>query len=262
MQIRLDLTKNLQENAAEYFQKAKKAKNKLPGAQQALTKAQEKAKKSKEETQKTQQRIQLQKPKEHWYHKYHWSKTTTENLLIAGSNAAANETLIKHQTTPEDLIFHTDMAGSPFTILQAKTPTQQDLQEAAQLTAAYSKAWSKGLATLEVFYVKPEQVTKEAQSGEYLSKGSFMIRGETNYLHPEVRLCIGVIKQEGYEKEVFVGSKESCKKHCSEYAEIIPGEEKTSDVAKQLRKRLGGDLDAYIKAIPAGGSKIHAWYTQ
>lgn len=257
MDIRLDLRKSLQENAAEYFEKAKKSKNKMQGAKTAIAQAQIQAQKQQERHEQVKQKIQLQQPKEHWYHKYHWSKTTNGHLMVAGQNASANEKLIKAHTEPSDIVFHTDMAGSPFTILKAGGEhTQQDLDEAAQLTAAYSKAWQNNLASLEVFYVKPEQVTKEAQSGEYLTKGSFMIRGETNYINATVQLCIGVITQEGYHPQIFAGTQESAKKHCSSYAQIRPGDNKTSDVAKQLQQRFSGDLDTYVKMLPAGGTTI------
>jgi predicted ribosome quality control (RQC) complex YloA/Tae2 family protein len=260
MEIRLDLKKNLQENAANYFEKAKKAKSKIEGAQTALQQAQVQAKRVEEQHEEVKKRIQLKEPETHWYHKYHWSKTRNGFLLVAGQNASANEAIIKSHAQPTDVVFHTDMAGSPFTILRAdKEHTEEDLADAAQLTGAYSRAWPAKMTTLDVFHVAPEQVTKEAQSGEYLTKGSFMIRGDTTYHHPEVKLCIGVITQEGYKPEVFVGSQEACKQQCSQYALLAPGDTKTSDVAKQLRNKMGGELDAYVKAIPTGGSTITTW---
>jgi len=42
-----------------------------------------------------------------------------------------------------------------------------------------------------VFWVKPEQVTKTAPTGEYLTTGSFMIRGKRNYL-PTTHLILGI----------------------------------------------------------------------
>ena len=66
------------------------------------------------------------------------------------------------------------------------------MQECADATACYSRAWKLGLATLDVFYVKPEQVSKEPNPGEYVAKGAFIIRGKTNYLQPELKLAISV----------------------------------------------------------------------
>ena len=259
MRVRIDITKSLEENAESYFKKAKKARKKLQGAKQAHAQAKQAAKKASQQAAEHARKQALKKPEERWYHKYRWSKTRNGHLLVAGQNASANEALIKQHTQPNNLVLHTDMAGSPFTLLQPLNEqeiTEEDLQDAAQLTAAYSKAWQKGLAALDVFHVKPDQVTKQAQSGEYLTKGSFMIRGDTTYHHPTVELAIGVIMQEGYHPQIFVGSQEACEKHCAAHAVLRPGQEKTSDVAKQLQKRFGGALDSYVKAIPAGGTRI------
>lgn len=257
MRISLDLDTSLEENAQRYFEKAKKARAKKSGAQEAIKDTKRLLTQEQERTAHAQQQAQLTKPPTYWYHKYRWSKTRNGHLLVAGQNASANETLIKHHTQPEDLVFHTDMAGSPFTILKpAGNVEQEDREDAAQFTACYSKAWQKGLASLEVFYVKPSQVTKQAAAGEYLGKGSFVITGDTTYLNVPIILGIGVVQQEGALPEVFVASPESCEQNATQHALIIPGDKKTSDVAKTLRKRFGGGLDAYVKALPAGGSKI------
>ena len=259
MRVRVDLKKSLEENAENYFKLAKKSRKKLLGATEAHAQAQQQATKARTQAAKQAAHAHKQKPEQRWYHKYRWSKTRNGHLLVAGQNASANEALIKTHAQEEDLVFHTDMSGSPFTLLKPNTDqevTDEDKEDAAQLTAAYSAAWKRGLASLEVFYVKPSQVTKEAQSGEYLSKGSFMIRGETTYLQPIVELGVGVIVREGYHEEVFVGSRQACEKHTAAHAILAPGSEKTSDVAKQLRARFAGDLDAYVRAIPAGGSRV------
>jgi hypothetical protein len=233
----------------------------MDGAKMAIEQAKEQKKKQEAIHQEVQEQVALKQPKEHWYHKYHWAKTSNGHLIVAGQNASANEKLIKAHAQGNDVVFHTDMAGSPFAILKADgKQTSQDLKETAQITAAYSKAWQSRLASLEVFYVKPEQVTKEAQSGEYLTKGSFMIRGETKYLTAQIQLCIGVHQEEGYHPQIHVGTQESIQQHCTQYALLRPGEQKTSDVAKQLQKRFGGDLDTYVKMLPAGGSMITQYY--
>lgn len=259
MRIQIDLEKSLEENAEYYFNKAKKAKKKLQGAREAHENAKKNADLAAQRAEEHARKQALKEPKTHWYHKYRWSRTRNGHLLVAGQNASANEALLKHHAQNNDLVFHTDMAGSPFTLLRQDTEqefSEEDLQDAAQFTASYSKAWERGMSTLDVFHVTPQQVTKEAQSGEYLSKGSFMIRGDTTYHHPPVELAVGVLTEEGYHPEVFIATQEACEKYCTKYTLIGPGSTKTSDVAKQLQKRYGADLDSYVKAIPAGGSKI------
>ncbi len=257
MKIALALEKNTQENANTYFERAKKAKKKIQGAKDAILRAQMDHAKANEHAQHEQEQAKLLTRPQKWYHKYRWCITQEGNLIVGGQNASANETLIKHHTDPTDTVFHTDMAGSPFFILKTKQPTKQELSEAAQLTAAYSRAWKQQIAGIEVFYVKPEQVTKEAQSGEYLPKGAFMIRGETTYVQAKVELYIGLHKEEGYIPEIRVGTKETVEHWCERALRILPGKKKTSEIGKQLIKTLrGGTVDSYNKVIPAGGSTI------
>lgn len=57
------------------------------------------------------------------------------------------------------------------------------LNEAGSLSVCYSKAWNSKIVT-SAYWVKANQVSKTAPSGEYLTTGSFMIRGTKNYLPP------------------------------------------------------------------------------
>jgi hypothetical protein len=48
------------------------------------------------------------------------------------------------------------------------------------------------------------------------------------------------------------GPPRAVKKHCTKIVMIRPGNGKTSDVAKEIRKRIGGDLDEIVRSLPAG----------
>lgn len=54
-----------------------------------------------------------------------------------------------------------------------------------------SVSWTMKINLQNAFWVKPEQVTKTAPTGEYLTTGSFMIRGKKNYL-PATHLILGL----------------------------------------------------------------------
>ncbi len=257
MRIALDLSKTIEENASGYFEKAKRARKKHEGAVEAMEATKERLAARKAEEAEAREHASLQKPPERWYHKYRWSFTRNGHLLVGGQNAGANETLVKHHAAEGDWVFHTDMAGSPFFILKPEGDvTDGDLEDAATLTACYSKAWARGMEGVAVARVRPEQVSKQAPSGESLSHGAFMLLGKTYTHNPPLVLGVGVIEQEGVLPEVFVGSVEACKERCAKHAVLVPGDRKTSDVAKELRRRMGGELDAYVKAMPAGGSRI------
>lgn len=57
------------------------------------------------------------------------------------------------------------------------------------MSVCQSKAWEAKIVT-SAYWVNPDQVSKSAPTGEYLTTGSFMIRGKKNYL-PPVQLVYG-----------------------------------------------------------------------
>ncbi|MBW2977629.1 DUF814 domain-containing protein [Candidatus Woesearchaeota archaeon] len=254
--IKIDLTKSIEENASLYFEKAKKAKKKLSGAQEALKKSEEKLEKLKKEQKLEQEKAKEKKVerKKQWYEKFHWFYSSEGVLCIGGRDATSNEIVIKKHVDPKDIIFHTEMAGSPFFVIktQGKTPSEATLNETAQATACYSKAWKLGITAVEVFYVNPDQVTKEAKPGEYVPRGAFMIYGKKNNIQTDLKLAIGI-----KDNLIIGGPVEAVKVNADKFVIIIQGREKTSAVAKKIKHKLGaGDLDEIIRMLPAGGCEI------
>ena len=100
--------------------------------------------------------------------------------------------------------------------------------------------------------MKPEQVSKEAKSGEYLQKGSFMIYGKRTFFHPPLQYAVGVVN------DVIIGGPISAiEKKTKNYVVVIPGEGKKSDVAKKIKALLkSGDLDDIMAFLPAGGGEV------
>ncbi|MFH1770100.1 MAG: NFACT RNA binding domain-containing protein [archaeon] len=253
MKITLDFRKTIEENAADYFEKAKKAKKKSAGAKKALINSKEKLEKAKNKIVVSEAPNITKLKKREWYEKYHWFISSDGFLVIGGRDATTNEIVIKKHTDKDDMVFHTDMAGSPFVVVKSegKEVPKTTIQEAADFTAVFSKGWKQGMSTLEVFHVKPEQVTKEANQGEFLPKGAFMIRGKTDYVTPTMNASIGI-----YKDKVMIGPLTAVQKHCKEFVIIVQGEKKTSDVGKKVKFIIGGDLDEIIRALPAGGCDI------
>lgn len=260
MEIKLDLRKTIEQNASDYFDKAKKAKKKTEGVKNALAKFEkerEKIVKEKESAvSKEEEKIELKKEKEKsrktkkWYEKFRWFISSEGFLCIGGRDATTNEILIKKHTDKDDIVFHTEAPGSPFFVVktEGKKPGEATLKEAAQATAIYSRAWKMGLATALVYWIKPEQVSKKSQAGEYLAKGSFMIYGKRNYSEPVLEMAIGVLPDE----RVMAGPVESVKKNCGKIVVLVQGKKKKSDIAKKIKKEINADLDEIISALPAG----------
>jgi len=257
MHIDIELTKSVDQNAGRYFDLAKKAKKKLEGARKALAESKQKLEKvQKEEDKFWQEEEQKQAKKERkreWYEKFHWFISSEGFLCIGGKDATSNELVIKKHTEKEDLVLHTDMAGSPFFVIKnGKDAGEETIKETAQAVAVYSRAWKLGHTSADVFYVKPEQVSKEAKAGEHLAKGSFMIYGKTTYLHPKLEYAIGLV-----EEQIIGGPVAAVRKKTDNYLIVVSGREKKSTLAKKMKAKLkGGDLDDIIKFLPAGGGEI------
>ncbi|MBT5272069.1 DUF814 domain-containing protein [Candidatus Woesearchaeota archaeon] len=278
MKIILKLNKTVQENAAIYFEKAKKAKKKLDGALEAIERSRKNLEKEKKKYEKDQEKEKV-KPvkrevKKQWYNKFRWFVSSEGFLVIGGRDATSNEIVIKKHTDKEDVVFHTDMSGSPFFVVKSNTqindegkevkatkkPTKITLQEVSDATASFSRAWKLGMSTLEVFHVTPEQVTKTANPGEFLPKGAFMIRGKTTYLKPtKMQVAVGIKETEEKGKKVIQvvsGPVSAISKQTKDFIVLEQGRDKVSDIAKTVRKKFGGELDDIIRALPSGGFRL------
>lgn len=259
MKITLQLNKTLEQNAALYFEQGKKAKKKAEGAKKAVAefikKQEAEKKKTDAQLEKMEKAKQKTKREKKWYEKFRWFFTDDGFLCIGGRDATTNEIIIKKHTDKDDIVCHTDMSGSPFFVIkknsQKKEIKKETIQQAIDATFAFSRAWKLGLMTTQTFYVKPEQVTKEPNSGEYLPKGAFVIRGKTNYLSPTADIAIGK-----YEDTIMCGPIIAVKAHCKEFLRIVQGKSKPSDVAKLVKKKFGGELDDIISALPPGNCDV------
>jgi len=256
----LDLKKSIEENASDYFEKAKKIKKKIKGAEEALQQSLKKlkeleAKKEKLDT-KEEQFKKLPERKKEWYEKFRWFISSDGFLVLGGRDATSNEIVIKKHTDKNDLVLHTDMAGSPFFVIKSgdKKIPDSTINEAADAVCTFSRVWKLGLQTTDVFYVNPDQVSKKTKAGEYMGKGAFMIYGKTNYIENKVNLAIGITKDKG----IMSGPIEAIKKNCEKYVTLKQGNEKVSTVAKKINYKLGGNLglDEIIRGLPAGNFRF------
>jgi len=273
LEIELDLTKTVDENATLYFEQAKKARKKIVGAEKALQHSKIKLAELKQSESQFWEREELKKKKgperkKEWYEKFHWFITSEGFLSIGGKDATSNELVIKKHTDANDLVFHTEMSGSPFFVLKdGQKAGEQSIKEAAQATGVHSRAWKLDHTSAEVFYVKPEQLSKTPKSGEFISKGSFMIYGHKVFFYPVLEYAIGLVKKEGEEgdehaakqkyEQIIAGPEEAVKAKTKNYIVIRPGKEKKSDLARTVKAKLkGGDLDEINVLLPAGGGEI------
>ena len=141
----------------------------------------------------------------------------------------------------DDLFFHADLHGAPYTILMLQGKNKDDIQEvdkeqAAVIAATFSSAWKANFTSTDVYQVNADQVSFSAPSGESLARGSIMVRGQRNYFkNIQLRLFIGIVIED-FTTLVVVGSQDFVKSRTELYKELKPGSHKKSDVAKSLKK--------------------------
>lgn len=131
--------------------------------------------------------------KNFWFQKFNWFITSDKLLFICGKTAEQNEMVVKRYMNNNDIYIHGDFPGSPSGIIMnpenIEIPLHSKIQ-AGNFLVCNTKNW-KERRVEKSYYVTKDQVSKSAPSGEYLTTGSFMIRGKKNYL-PDSNLEMGI----------------------------------------------------------------------
>jgi predicted ribosome quality control (RQC) complex YloA/Tae2 family protein len=132
--------------------------------------------------------------KAYWFERFHWFISSENYLVLSGRDAQQNELLVKRYLRKGDVYVHADLHGAASTIIKNNDPAMPipplTLSQAGQACVCRSAAWDAKVIT-SAYWVHPHQVSKTAPSGEYLTTGSFMIRGRKNYLPPQ-QLVMGI----------------------------------------------------------------------
>ncbi len=262
--INLDNQISINENAEIYYEKSKKAKRKIKGAQIAIENTKKQLKEMEEKKSIEMEKIstpQKRVKKElKWYEKLRWFLTSDNTLVIGGRDANSNEMVVKKYLDNNDIYFHSDIHGaSSISVkLQGKEINDQILKETGIFAASYSSAWQMGYSTQDVYYVNPDQVSKTPQSGEFLSKGSFVIRGHKNYIrNAKLELAVGIVDYEG--KRIMAGPIESLAAHTDNFVAVKPGHIKKEALAKKIKHTLNTeeiDIDDIVRVLPSGKCDI------
>ncbi|NXT75775.1 NEMF factor, partial [Zapornia atra] len=120
------------------------------------------------------------------FEKFLWFISSENYLVIAGRDQQQNELIVKRYLRPGDIYVHADLHGATSCVI--KNPSGEPipprtLTEAGTMALCYSAAWDARVVT-SAWWVSHNQVSKTAPTGEYLTTGSFMIRGKKNFLPP------------------------------------------------------------------------------
>ncbi|MEM3139447.1 MAG: ribosome rescue protein RqcH [Archaeoglobaceae archaeon] len=246
-ELEIDFSKSVHGNAEIYYERAKKAKEKLDGLRNAIEKTIEEIQKAESKGVKIGFSVRR---KREWFEEYRWFITSDGFLAIGGRNAKMNAEIVSKRMEPRDLFFHTQTPGAPVVVLKkGQEAPETSIKETAEFSAIYSALWKEGKHSGEVYYVKPEQVLKSAKAGEYLPKGSFYIVGERNYLTVELKCAIGV---EIEKMRVIGGPVSAVKKYADYYVELEIGDKKPEELSVEIAKILAekaGENAYLVKAI-------------
>mmetsp|Transcript_17184 Transcript_17184/g.37074 ORF Transcript_17184/g.37074 Transcript_17184/m.37074 type:complete len:1292 (-) Transcript_17184:45-3920(-) len=200
---------------ASYRASKEKEEKTMEASTTALKAAEAKARAQLAEAQKKKARVQvLPQRKTYWFEKFAWFVTSDNYLVMAGKDAQQNELLVKRYLRPGDAYLHAEVHGAATCILRAKRRRRKDgrtqviplsdqaLREAGHFTICRSSAWASKMVT-SAYWVESHQVSKTAPTGEYLTAGSFMIRGRKNFLPASsLEMGLGVLFRLGDEASV------------------------------------------------------------
>ncbi|CAL8289824.1 ribosome quality control complex subunit NEMF [Gadus morhua] len=188
MLVDVDLSLSAYANAKKYYDHkrtaAKKEQKTVEAAEKAFKSAEKKTKKTLKEVQ-TVTTIQKAR-KVYWFEKFLWFISSENYLVIAGRDQQQNEMIVKRYLRAGDIYVHADLHGATSCVI--KNPSgipipPRSLTEAGTMAVCYSAAWDAKVIT-SAWWVHHHQVSKTAPTGEYLTTGSFMIRGKKNYMPP------------------------------------------------------------------------------
>ncbi|RAL38599.1 hypothetical protein DM860_002577 [Cuscuta australis] len=187
--VEVDLSLSAHANARRWYEMKKKQENKQEKTVTSYAKAFKAAER------KTRKQLSQEKTvaaishirKVHWFEKFNWFVSSENYLVISGRDAHQNEMIVKRYMSKGDLYVHADLHGASSTVIKNHKPDfpipPLTLNQTGCFTVCHSQAWDSKMVT-SAWWVYPHQVSKTAPTGEYLTVGSFMIRGKKNFLPP------------------------------------------------------------------------------
>ncbi|AKB48518.1 hypothetical protein MSKOL_2741 [Methanosarcina sp. Kolksee] len=250
--ISVDIRKTVPQNAQEYYEKVKKFSKKRDGALKAIEDTRMAIeKKAVAKAAKAGRKLQASR-KKHWYDRFRWFVSSDGFFVVGGRDADTNEDIFKKYLEKRDLVFHTQTPGAPLTVIKTggEEVPESTLQEAAQFAVSYSSLWKAGHFSGDCYWVKAEQVSKTPESGEYVKKGAFIIRGERNYFK-DIPLGVAVGLELKGETRVIGGPVSAVRKHGDYILEIVPGAFNQNDISKKIYRIYADELNdpRFVKQI-------------
>ena len=265
-------------NASRYFNMAKELEGKAERARVAMDNVKSKIE---VEVERALRKVMVKplnvkgvaRRKRRWYENYLWFISSENFLVVAGRDASQNEALVRKWMNSDDIFVHADIHGGPATIILCKgrKPSEETIFEAAQMAVSFSKAWPLRFESASAYWVFGSQVSKKPPSGEYLSRGAFMIYGKRNYVkNIPLRVAVGIAFTEDA-PYLISGPPSAISKHAELHSVLAPGSlslelifkklklnflSKSDEKLKPFLKKL--NVDDFRRLLPRGGFRIES----
>ena len=274
---RIKFESSIPKSSSLLFSRAKELERGAINIDKASEELRLRVEKLQNQTQKIHEKIQFSKlESKQWYERYRWFVTSDGYLVIGGRDASSNSAIIRKYMTENDIIFHAEIHGSPFFLVKnVNNQEKQDssyVEEAAQATVSFSRAWKDGLSSGDAYWVFPNQVKKGAPTGQFLPKGSFVIEGKRNFCRGiELKLSIGLVQIEK-KYSIVCGPLNAVRKRSLVFTSLLPGGTDSMNLAKKVKSEFVRaisefdqslaeyckkiSLDEFIRMLPTGQSKI------
>jgi len=274
---RIKFESSIPKSSSLLFSRAKELERGAINIDKASEELRLRVEKLQNQTQKIHEKIQFSKlESKQWYERYRWFVTSDGYLVIGGRDASSNSAIIRKYMTENDIIFHAEIHGSPFFLVKNVNNQEKQnsgyVEETAQATISFSRAWKDGLSSGDAYWVFPNQVKKGAPTGQFLPKGSFVIEGKRNFCRGiELKLSIGLVQIEK-KYSIVCGPLNAVRKRSLVFASLLPGGTDQMNLAKRVKSEFVRaisefdqslaefckkiSLDEFIRMLPPGQSKI------
>ena len=256
-EVQLDVRLSLNDNASKFYDKSKKSKHKLEGAGIAVEETRKLLDGAVKEVVKKFESGNKKPTKRFWFDKFRWFQSSQGHMVVAGRDARTNDHVVKKHLKDGDFYAHADMSGAPSVVIkEVSKDDEQTLHEACIFAVAFSKARKGKIASGSAYWVKPDQVSKTPQPGEFLARGAFVIRGKRNYSKKlDMRLAIGKVLVQGTEK-IMCGPESALAALTTEYYIIEPGDEKRTLFSRKLSDKYNVPIEEIDRVLPPGDIRL------
>lgn len=237
--VDVDLALSPWSNARQYYDQKKSAAVKeqktLQSSAKALKNTERKVNADLKKGLKQEKQVMRPVRDQRWFEKFLYFISSESYLVLGGRDAQQSEMLYQRYLRKGDVYVHADLQGAASVIVKNK-PGMLDipippstLSQAGTLAVATSSAWNSK-AVMSAWWVKPDQVSRTAPTGEYLTTGPFTIRGQKNYLPPaQLLLGFGVM---------FQVSEESKARHLKH--RLVGNTRTSADIAQNINETAEG----------------------